>query len=106
MIVYPTVGGVERRAVNILVDSEAKRQIHLQPEPTTAWIDLYHPKTQPQMKDTKAGVAANLLPDDCRSGRIHAGNADVQYTPHPAGSMRSAQTISIGALTTSVGQLA
>jgi hypothetical protein len=44
MIVYPTVGGVERRAVNILVDSEAKRQIHLQPEPTTAWIDLYRPK--------------------------------------------------------------
>jgi hypothetical protein len=42
-------------------------------------IDLDHPKRQFQMKDSKAGLAADLLSDDRRPGRIDAANAHIEY---------------------------
>ena len=41
-------------------------------------IDLDHPKRQLQMKDSKAGLAADLLSDDRRSGRIDVANAHIE----------------------------
>jgi hypothetical protein len=43
-IVYSAVGVVERRAPKILVNGEAKRQVHVHPEAMMVCIDLYHPK--------------------------------------------------------------
>jgi hypothetical protein len=85
MIVYPAVGIVESRAAKILVNSEVKRQVDLHPEAMMVWIDFNHPKLQ--MKDSKAGLAADRLSDDCRPRRIDAGNAHINYTS-PSGRVR------------------
>jgi hypothetical protein len=79
------VGVVERRTAKILVDSEAKWQIHVQPKAMLVWIDLYHPELQLQMKDSKVGLAADRLSDDRRSGRINANDAQVEYTSPSGG---------------------
>ena len=68
-------------------------------------IDLDHPKRQLQMKDSRAGLAADLLSDDRRSGRIDAANSHVEHASPGGRSMRSAHTTSTGALITAVGQL-
>jgi len=62
------------------MNSEAKRQIYVQPKAMLVWINLYHPKLQLQMMDSKAGLAADRLSDDRRSGRINAHDAQVEYT--------------------------
>jgi hypothetical protein len=85
MIVYPAVGVVERRAAQILMNSEAERQVHLQPEAMMVWVDIDHPKRELEMKGSRAGLAADLLSDDRRSGRINAGNAYIEYTSPSGG---------------------
>src|ERR1700687_4269192 len=79
MIVCSAAGVVERRAAEILMNSEAKRQVHVQPEAMMVEIDLDHPKRQLQMKDSKAGLAADLLSDDRWSGRIDAANSHIEH---------------------------
>ena len=85
MIVYPAVGVVERRAAQILMNSEAERQVHLQPEAMMVWVDIDHPKRELEMKGTRAGLAADLLSDDRRSERINAGSAYIEYTSPSGG---------------------
>jgi hypothetical protein len=80
MIVCSAAGVVERRAAKILMNSEAKRQVHVQPEAIMVEIDLDHPKRQLQMKDSKAGLAADLLSDDRRSERIDAANSHIEHS--------------------------
>ena len=99
------MGFVERRGAKILINSEAKRKLYVQPETMMVWIDLYRPKRELQMQDSKAGLAADPLSDDRRTGRIDAGNAHIKYTSRSAGSTSSAH-ISTDASTTAVGQLA
>jgi hypothetical protein len=78
--------GVERRAAKILMNSEAKRQVHVQPVPMMVEIDLDHPKRRLQMKDSKAGPAADLLSDDRRPGRIDGANAHIEHAS-PGGAL-------------------
>jgi len=75
------------------MNSEAKRQVDLHPEAMIVWIDFNHPKLQ--MKDSKAGLAAERLSDDRRPRRIDAGNVHIKYTS-PSGGVREERPHGIG----------
>jgi hypothetical protein len=70
---------IEWRTDEILMNSDAKRQMYIQAKTMLVRIDLDHPKRQLQMKDSKAGLAADLLSDDRRPGRIDAANAHIEH---------------------------
>jgi hypothetical protein len=44
------------------MNSETKRQVHVQPKAMMVEIDLDHPKRQLQMKDSKAGFPLIFCP--------------------------------------------
>jgi hypothetical protein len=68
-------------------------------------IDLDHPKRQLQMKDSKAGLAADLCPTIAGPGGPMLPTRTLNTPPQTAGCMRGAHTTLTGALITVVGQL-
>src|SRR6202043_2848053 len=77
-IIDPAMVHIEWRTAEILMNSDGKRQMHIQAKAMLVRIDLDHPKRQLQMNDSKAGLAADPLSDDRRSGRIDAANSHIE----------------------------
>jgi hypothetical protein len=79
--------------------------MYIQAKAMLVRLDPDHPKRQLQLKDSKAGLAADLLSDDRRSGRIDVANAQIENASPRGRLYEKAHTTSTGALNTAVGQL-
>jgi hypothetical protein len=71
------------------------------------WIAFGVLEFQPDVQKARTGLPIEPLAHYGRTSWLHAGDAHIEeISPSVAGLVRSDQTISIGALTTVLGQLA
>ena len=104
MIVDATIIGIKRRALGFSANCHAKRQFYVHYESMAFCIDLNDLKCEFQVEESWAGLAHDFFWPGPGGSRPSMRTSNT--CSHPAGSARSAQTISSGALTTAVGQLA
>ena len=78
MIVDATIIGIERRALEIFANRNAKRQVYIHHEPMMLCVGLNDPKCEFQVKQPRAGLAQDFLPGHGRTWRVYAVDAHIE----------------------------